>query len=94
MFKNSIACRVVCSSKLFLCSLFFSISLKLTIASFESDIKKSAARIAVSNLPAALIRGATLKIKSPISILPSFFKVVNRILRGLIGEKLISFNPK
>ena len=72
---------MVCSSRLFLSSLFISISLRLFIASFESDIKKSAARIAVSNLPAALILGATLKIKSPILIPPSFFKVENRILK-------------
>ena len=85
---------MVCSSRFFLCSLFFSISFKIFIASFESDIKKSAARIAVSNLPAALILGATLKIKSPILILPSFFKLENKILRELIGEILISLSPK
>ena len=85
---------MVCSSRFFLNSLFFSISLRLFIASFESDIKKSAARIAESNLPAALILGATLKIKSLILIIPSFFKLENKILRGLIGEILISLSPK
>ena len=85
---------MVFSSRFFLYSLFFSISLNQFLASFESDIKKSDARIAESNLPAALILGATLKIKSPILILPSFFKLENKILRGLIGEILISFSPR